>query len=133
MSVNIDGMFLVAQRVGKQLILQGQGGAVIQTSSIYGLVAPDPRIYEGSNYLGGPINTPAVYAASKAAIISFTRSVAIELRETGVRINCFAPGPTDTPLWREGRNPVDVQKVVDSGLVYKPEEFSNVEVFGGEA
>ena len=46
MSVNIDGMFLMAQAVGKQFI--NQSGAVIQTASIYGIVAPDPRIYEGS-------------------------------------------------------------------------------------
>ena len=46
MSVNIDGMFLMAQAVGKQFINQGKGGAVIQTASIYGIVAPDPRIYK---------------------------------------------------------------------------------------
>lgn len=92
MSVNIDGMFLVAQRVGKQLIAQGQGGAVIQTSSIYGLVAPDPRIYEGSDYLGGPINTPAVYAASKAAVVGLTRYLAAYWGPHNIRVNCVAPG-----------------------------------------
>ena len=53
MGVNIDGMFLVAQAVGKQMIAQGHGGSIIQTASIYGVVAPDQRIYEGSQYLGG--------------------------------------------------------------------------------
>jgi NAD(P)-dependent dehydrogenase (short-subunit alcohol dehydrogenase family) len=92
MSVNIDGMFLVAQRVGRQMIAQGQGGSVIQTSSIYGLVAPDPRIYEGSDYLGGPINTPAVYAASKAAVVGFTRYLAAYWGPHNIRVNCVAPG-----------------------------------------
>jgi NAD(P)-dependent dehydrogenase (short-subunit alcohol dehydrogenase family) len=92
MSVNIDGMFLVAQRVGRQMIAQGQGGAVIQTSSIYGLVAPDPRIYEGSEYLGGPINTPAVYAASKAAVVGLTRYLAAYWGPQRIRVNCVAPG-----------------------------------------
>lgn len=92
MSVNIDGMFLVAQRVGRQMIAQGQGGAVIQTSSIYGLVAPDPRIYAGSEYLGGPINTPAVYAASKAAVVGLTRYLAAYWGPHQIRVNCVAPG-----------------------------------------
>ena len=55
MSVNIDGMFLVAQAVGVQMQKQGAGGSIIQTSSIYGLVSSDKRIYEGSFYLGRQI------------------------------------------------------------------------------
>lgn len=92
MSVNIDGMFLVAQAVGRQMIHQGTGGSVIQTSSIYGLVAPDPRIYEGSLYLGGAINTPAVYAASKAAVIGLTRYLATHWASHNIRVNCLVPG-----------------------------------------
>src|SRR5438105_3088247 len=44
MSINIDGMFLMAQAVGKQMLAQGRGGSIIQTASIYGVVAPDQRI-----------------------------------------------------------------------------------------
>lgn len=43
MSVNIDGMFLMAQAVGKQMLAQGRGGSIIQTASVYGVVAPDLR------------------------------------------------------------------------------------------
>ncbi len=92
MSVNIDGMFLVAQAVGRHMISRGQGGAVVQTASIYGLVGPDPRIYEGSNYLGGPINTPAVYAASKAAVVGLTKWLATHWAKHGIRVNCLVPG-----------------------------------------
>jgi NAD(P)-dependent dehydrogenase (short-subunit alcohol dehydrogenase family) len=76
MTVNIDGMFLVAQAVGNQFLKQGKGGSIIQTSSIYGVVAPDQRIYEDSFYLGRQINTPAVYSASKAAVIGLTKYLA---------------------------------------------------------
>ena len=92
MSVNIDGMFLVAQAVGRHMISRGQGGAVVQTASIYGLVGPDPRIYEGSNYLNGPINTPAVYAASKAAVVGLTKWLATHWAKHGIRVNCLVPG-----------------------------------------
>ena len=75
MAVNLDGMFLMAQAVGRQMLVQDYGGSIIQTSSIYGVVAPDQRIYAGSNYLGRQINTPAVYSASKAFFFCFRFSV----------------------------------------------------------
>ncbi|MFN0183116.1 MAG: SDR family oxidoreductase [Aquabacterium sp.] len=92
MSVNIDGMFLMAQAAGRTMIAAGRGGTVIQTASIYGLLGPDARIYEGSDYLGGPINTPAVYAASKAAVVGLTRWLATHWAPQGIRVNCLVPG-----------------------------------------
>ncbi|MBO6518922.1 MAG: SDR family oxidoreductase [Rhodospirillales bacterium] len=92
MSVNIDGMFLVAQAVGKQMIAQGRGGSVIQTSSTYGLVGPDFRIYEGSEYMGGRITTPAAYAASKGAVTQLTRYLATYWADKGIRVNTLVPG-----------------------------------------
>lgn len=91
MSVNIDGMFLMAQAVGKHMIIAGSG-TIVQTASIYGLVGPDNRIYEGSDYLGGPINTPAVYSTSKAAVIGLTRWLATYWADKGIRVNCLVPG-----------------------------------------
>ena len=46
MAVNLDGMFLVAQAIGKQMVVQGKGGSIIQTASIYGVNGPDHRIYK---------------------------------------------------------------------------------------
>lgn len=92
MSVNIDGMFLIAQAAGRVIVAGGRGGSVIQTSSIYGLVGPDERIYEGSDYLGGPINTPAVYSASKAAVIGLTRWLATYWAKDNIRVNALVPG-----------------------------------------
>lgn len=92
MSVNIDGMFLMAQAAGRAMIAGGRGGSVVQTASIYGLVGPDERIYEGSDYLGGPINTPAVYSASKAAVIGLTRWLATHWARHGIRANALVPG-----------------------------------------
>jgi NAD(P)-dependent dehydrogenase (short-subunit alcohol dehydrogenase family) len=96
MSVNVDGMFLVAQTVGKQMIAQGDGGSIIQTSSIYGLMGPDNRIYEGSFYLGRAINTPGVYAASKAAVIGMTHYLATTWAAHGIRVNTLTPGGTES-------------------------------------
>jgi len=96
MSVNLDGMFLVAQAIGKQMIEQNKGGSIIQTASIYGLRAPNQSIYEGSFYLNREINTPAVYTASKAAVIGLTKHLAIYWADKGIRVNTLTPGGTES-------------------------------------
>lgn len=96
MAVNLDGMFLVAQAVGKQMVAQGKGGSIIQTASIYGLMAPDHRIYKGSFYLGRQINTPAVYTASKAAVIGLTKHLATYWADKRIRVNTLTPGGVES-------------------------------------
>ena len=91
MAVNLDGMFLVAQAIGGRMAEHGRG-SIIQTASIYGLLAPDQRIYEGSEYNGRAINTPAVYSASKAGVIGLTRHLATYWAGRGVRVNTLTPG-----------------------------------------
>lgn len=91
MAVNLDGMFLMAQAVGKHMVRAAQG-TIIQTASIYSLLGPDQRIYEGSSYLGREINTPAVYTASKAGVIGLTRHLAALWGKHHVRINALCPG-----------------------------------------
>lgn len=96
MNVNLDGMFLVAQAVGRQMVKQGHGGSIIQTASIYGLMAPDQRIYEGAEYLGQRINTPAAYTASKAAVIGLTKHLATYWANQKIRVNTLTPGGTES-------------------------------------
>ena len=96
MAVNIDGMFLVAQALGKHMLAHKGGGSIIQTASIYGLMAPDPRIYEGSEYLGHTISSPAVYSASKAAVVGLTRHLAAYWGDKGIRVNAVAPGGVES-------------------------------------
>ena len=127
MSVNIDGMFLVAQAIGKQMIKQGKGGSIIQTSSIYGIVAPDQRIYEGSHYMGRPINTPAVYSASKAAVIGLTKYLATYWANHGIRVNTLTPGGMES-----GQNEVfktNYSNRVPLGRMGNPDELVGALVY----
>ena len=96
MSVNLDGMFLVAQAVGKQMVAQAKEGSIIQTASIYGVQSPDHRIYKSSFYLGRQINTPAVYTASKAGVIGLTKYLATYWADKGIRVNTLSPGGTES-------------------------------------
>jgi len=96
MSVNVDGMFLVAQAVGGQMQKQGTGGSIIQTSSIYGLVSSDKRIYEGSFYLGRQISNPAVYSTSKAAVVGLTRYLAANWGDAKIRVNALVPAGVES-------------------------------------
>jgi NAD(P)-dependent dehydrogenase (short-subunit alcohol dehydrogenase family) len=96
MSVNVDGYFLVAQAVGNQMLAQKTAGSIIQTASIYGLMAPDQRVYEGSFCEGLPMGTPAVYTVAKAAIIGLTKYLATYWAERGIRVNTLTPGGVET-------------------------------------
>lgn len=127
MSVNIDGMFLVAQAVGSQMVKQNKGGSIIQTSSIYGLVAPDQRIYDGSFYMGGLINTPAVYSTSKAAVIGLSKYLAAYWADKKIRVNTLIPGGNES-----GQNEVFQKKYsarVPMGRMGYPEEMVAALIF----
>lgn len=96
MSSNLDSMFLVAKHVGKIMKRQPSGGSIIQTSSIYGVVAPDQRIYEGSHYLNRQINSPAIYSASKSGVIGLTKYLATYWAKDGIRVNAITPGGVES-------------------------------------
>lgn len=89
--VNLDAVFILAQEFGK-IFQKQKHGAMIITSSIYGIMAPDQRIYEGSEYMGHAINTPAVYSATKSAVIGLMRYLASLWGEYSVRVNAVTPG-----------------------------------------
>jgi NAD(P)-dependent dehydrogenase (short-subunit alcohol dehydrogenase family) len=91
MSVNVTGMFLCSQRVAEEMKRTGSG-SIINIASIYGVVAPDHRIYEGALYKGRHINTPLVYSTSKGAVISLTRYLAVYLARYNIRVNSVTPG-----------------------------------------
>jgi NAD(P)-dependent dehydrogenase (short-subunit alcohol dehydrogenase family) len=91
MAVNLDGMFLVARTIGSRMA-ERRHGSIIQTASIYGIIAPDQRIYEGAFYLGQAINTPAVYSASKAGVVGLSLYFASYWGAQGVRVNTLTPG-----------------------------------------
>jgi len=84
--VNLTGVFLCCQQIGK-IMKKQRNGVIINISSTYGIVAPDQRIYGSSGQ-----NSAAFYAASKSAILNLTRYLASYWQGTGIRVNTFSPG-----------------------------------------
>ncbi|MEO7642776.1 MAG: SDR family oxidoreductase [Ramlibacter sp.] len=91
MGVNLTGAMLAAQVFGSPMAVRGNG-SIVNTLSIYGIVGPDQGIYEGSEYLGRKINTPAIYSASKAGLWGLTKYLATYWGHRGVRVNAVTPG-----------------------------------------
>lgn len=84
--INLKGVFLCSQAVARHMMRRGKG-RIISIASGRG-IAGQPRA--------------AHYAASKAGVIAFTKSLAQELAPHGVSVNAIAPGATDTPMARSG-------------------------------
>lgn len=126
MSVNLDGMFLVAKEIGGRMAARGQG-SIIQTASVYGVLGSDNRIYEGSEYNGMPINNPAVYSASKAGVVGLTQHLATYWAAKGVRVNTLTPGGVES-----GQNDAFKQRYssrVPLGRMGHPEEMVGALIF----
>ena len=87
LAVLLRSVFLGMKHGARILKAQGQGGAIISTSSVAGFAA------------GGGAHC---YSAAKAAIINLTRSVAVELAPYRIRVNAVAPGPLMTELFHRG-------------------------------
>ncbi|MCI9212673.1 MAG: SDR family oxidoreductase [Ruminococcus sp.] len=82
-NVNYHGVFFGSQAAAKAFIAHDTKGVIVNTSSInFRCVTPNTTCY----------------AASKGAISMFTRGIAVELSQYGIRANCFAPGTTDTDM-----------------------------------
>jgi NAD(P)-dependent dehydrogenase (short-subunit alcohol dehydrogenase family) len=76
----------------------------------------------------------AAYGAAKAAVSQLTRTLAVELGRSGIRVNCVAPAFTDTPAsrqWVSSERRASTEAAVPLGRVATPEEIADVVVFLG--
>lgn len=86
MEVNLTGTFLGCRIIGKQMLESGKG-VIINMASLYGIVSPNHRIYEGTS-----ISQPVAYSVSKHGVVGLTKYVATLWAKRGVRVNSITPG-----------------------------------------
>ena len=78
---------LSVQKLGKRM-QEARRGSIINISTMYAVVAPNPQLYAGTKFMN-----PPGYSASKAAMLSFTRYIAAFWGPHGIRANAILPGP----------------------------------------
>lgn len=76
----------------EQAVRETGHASVVNIASMYGVVSPDPRIYENTKF-----TSPPYYGAAKAALIQLTRYAACSLAPKGIRVNAVSPGPFPSP------------------------------------
>jgi NAD(P)-dependent dehydrogenase (short-subunit alcohol dehydrogenase family) len=116
-AVNVRAPLLLVSALVPSMIERGRG-SIVNVSSVSGLVGTPNR---------------AAYAATKRALDAATRSLAIELGPSGIRVNAVAPGVVDTDLWAKNKAIPGVQETIEAQTPLRrwaaPEDIADVIVF----
>ena len=125
--INVKGLFFTLQRVARQMVIQGDGGKIINMASQAGR--------RGESLV-------VAYCASKAAVISITQSCGLDLIKHRINVNGISPGVVDTPMWdtvdalfaRYENRPLGEKKrlvaeAVPAGRMGRPEDLAGCAVF----
>jgi NAD(P)-dependent dehydrogenase (short-subunit alcohol dehydrogenase family) len=113
-SIVLDGSFHCARAVGRRLIEQGEGGAILSVLASYA-------------WTGGPGTVHS--AAAKAGVHALTKTLAVEWGPHNIRVNCISPGPTDTEgagaaLWPTEQDRLRITSSVPLGRFATVEEVA---------
>jgi NAD(P)-dependent dehydrogenase (short-subunit alcohol dehydrogenase family) len=113
-AVNVKALFLLLQDEVKQMIAQGQGGSIVNTASVGGLLA---------------FPTAGPYVASKHAVLGLTKTAAIEYGRCGIRVNAVSPGAVRTEMLLDvfgNQEALDRMGAVHPlGRIGRPEEIAD--------
>jgi NAD(P)-dependent dehydrogenase (short-subunit alcohol dehydrogenase family) len=120
LAVNLTGTFLMAKAVLPEM-LEAKDGSIVNVASNAGL-------------MGSPWS--AAYCASKGGVVLFTKALAVEYADRGVRVNAVAPGGVDTPLMSnfsvpEGGNPKLLNRIMSRMGFSTPEQIAAAIAFIG--
>jgi len=111
-TVNLTGVFLMSQAVARSMRDAGEGGAIVNVSSVAGLIG---------------IPNHAAYAASKHGVVGLTKVMANDLAPFKIRVNAVAPGAVRTPLTAPAlQKPGGAEKIAASHPLWRLAEPSEV-------
>lgn len=118
-NINLNGVFLMSQAVGRHMIKAGIKGSIINTSSMSADIVNIPQPQCG-------------YNASKAGVSHLTKSLAVEWVKYGIRVNAICPGYIDTPLLIPGMSSPNGKVWLDNtpmGRIGKPYELGGLAIW----
>jgi NAD(P)-dependent dehydrogenase (short-subunit alcohol dehydrogenase family) len=117
---NAVGCFLMSQAAGNEMLRFGNGGAIINITSVAGMIGLNPDVLDAVGY-----------SASKGAIITLTRDLAVKWAPRGIRVNAIAPGFFDTRLSHAllQKTQEKIEKTTPMGRIGQPGELAGVAVF----
>jgi NAD(P)-dependent dehydrogenase (short-subunit alcohol dehydrogenase family) len=118
-AINLSGVFWCLQAELRQMVVQGEGGAIVNTSSGAGVVVAPGQ--------------PA-YTAAKHGVLGLTKAAATEYARSGIRVNAILPGSTDTPMLRSfmDENPQMekfIRRASATGDLGRPEQVAEAAVW----
>ncbi len=119
LATNATGCFLMAQAAGREMIRRG-GGSIINIASVAGLVGTAAEVLDAAGY-----------SASKGAVISFTRDLAVKWARHHIRVNAVAPGFFETRMSTSvvERAREEIERLTPLGRTGRPGELAGVVVF----
>jgi 3-oxoacyl-[acyl-carrier protein] reductase len=118
-NINLRAQMRIMRAALKPMLDQGSGSIINMGSSW----SSRASVF---NWRGGGVD----YCSAKAALQSLTRGVAHEVAERGVRVNCIAPGPVDTPMHADRRDALYQRKqFIPMGRMEVPEDLAGTAVF----
>jgi gluconate 5-dehydrogenase len=117
---NATGCFLMSRAVGLEMIRAGSGGSIINIASVMGLVGLAPEILDAASY-----------SASKGAVISLTRDMAVKWARHRIRVNAVAPGFFETRLSTGvlKRSQSEIEQITPMARIGLPGEMKGTVVF----
>ena len=122
LNTNLNGTFLITKEI-LNLMIKMKSGSIVNFASTYGLVSPNYNIYEDSG-----INNPIAYATSKAAIINFTKYIAVHYAKKNIRANTISPGGIEN-IAQSKNFKNNYSKLTPMGRMAKPYEFNEAILF----
>lgn len=116
--VNVKGYFALAREVANHLVERNAPGSIVQIASVVGM-------------MGAPMQ--GVYGMTKAAVISMTKTLAVELGSAGIRVNAIAPGLVETKFASALTSDDDIRESIVSKTALKrvgqPDDIAGAALF----
>ena len=122
MELNLTSLMLSNQAAVKKFLEQKSGGTILNMGSVLGY-SPSPKYF-----------VTHAYAAAKAAIIGFSKSIAAYYAEKNIRVNVIAPALVETPMAQRAANDeailsfIKTKQPLDGGRIGRPEDLDGLAI-----